>query len=209
MPIDKTTAPPSDPRIAFFDCLAATWDDEEQDPAETIRRLESLHDLLALRPGEDLLEVGCGTGQLTGWLAERVRPGRVTAIDFAPEMIRKATSKGGGVFRVADVCRDDLGKEEFDVALCFHSFPHFRDQPAALRNLAHCLKPGGRLIVLHLKSRAEINAFHHHVGGPVGGDFLPADDAWKQWLAAASLKAAEIIDDPEFFFLRADVCHTA
>ena len=209
MQTDKNDVPTADPRIAFFDRLASTWDAEEQNPAETIRRLEGLHELPALRPGENVLEVGCGTGQLTGWLADRVFPGRVVAIDFSPEMIRKASSKGGGEFRVADVCQDDLGLAEFDVALCFHSFPHFRDQPAALRNLARCLKAEGRLIVMHLRSRAEINAFHSHVGGVVGKDFLPADDHWEKWLAEAGLKTAKIIDAPELFFLRADVCRAS
>jgi ubiquinone/menaquinone biosynthesis C-methylase UbiE len=194
----------ADPRIAFFDRLAGTWDTEEQNPAETIHRLETFSDLLALQPGENLLEVGCGTGQLTGWLASCVHPGRVVAIDFSPAMIRRASSKGGGEFRVADVCQDDLGHKEFDVALCFHSFPHFRDQPAALHNLVRCLKADGRLIVMHLRGRTEINAFHGSVGGAVGGDFLPADDHWEKWLAKAGFKTVQMIDEPELFFLRAD-----
>jgi ubiquinone/menaquinone biosynthesis C-methylase UbiE len=198
--------PASDPRVAFFDNLAATWDTAEQNPAETRRRLEELSELLALRSGEDLLEVGCGTGQLTGWLADRVCPGRVVAIDFSPEMIQRASPKGGGEFRVADVCQDDLGRAEFDVALCFHSFPHFRDQPAALRNLARCLKTEGRLIVMHLHSRAEINAFHVSVGGVIGGDLLPPDDLWEGWLAEAGMRTVKIMDAPDLFFLQADVC---
>ena len=202
MPTDINDTPTVDPRIAFFDRLAATWDDEEQDPTETIRRLEELSDWLALRPGENLLEVGCGTGQLTGWLAERVRPGRVLAIDFSKEMIQRASAKGGDVFRVADVCQDDLGQSEFDIALCFHSFPHFRDQPGALRNLARCLKPDGRLIVLHLNGRSAINAFHGSVGGAVGTDFLPADEQWNTWLAAAGMKIANIVNHPDIFFLK-------
>jgi ubiquinone/menaquinone biosynthesis C-methylase UbiE len=206
MQTDKNDMLTADPRIAFFDRLAPTWDVEEQNPAETIRRLEGLHELLALRPGENVLEVGCGTGQLTGWLADRVHPGRVVAIDFSPKMIQKASTKGGGEFRVADVCQDDLGCKEFDVALCFHSFPHFRDQPAALQNLARCLKNDGRLIVMHLRSRAEINAFHSSVGGVVGADLLPADDNWERWLAESGMRTAKLIDAPELFFLRADVC---
>ncbi len=153
-----------------------------------------------------MLEVGCGTGQLTGWLADCVRPGRVEAIDFSPKMIRKAAAKRGGEFRVADVCQDDLGQAEFDVALCFHSFPHFRDQPTALQNLASCLKEGGRLIVMHLRGREAINAFHSSVGGAIGGDLLPADDRWKWWLADAGMTPAKIIDGRELFFLQADVC---
>ncbi len=203
--MNTSTSTPSDAdaRIAFFDRLAAGWDHSEQDPAETIRQMERRAGQLGLRAGDRLLEVGCGTGQLTAWLAERVRPGRVTAVDFSPEMLRKAAAKGiDAEFRAADACRDDLGQAEYDVALCFHSFPHFRDQPAALRNLARCLKSGGRLIVMHLNGRDEINEFHRGVGGEIGGDLLPDDDCWREWLAAAGFSPPEINDAADGFFLQ-------
>ena len=128
----------------------------------------------------------------------------MTAIDFSPEMLRKAAAKGiDAEFSAADACGDDLGRAEFDAALCFHSFPHFRDQPAALRNLARCLKPGGRLIVMHLRGRDEINDFHRGVGGEIGGDLLPDDDRWREWLAAAGFDPPEISDGETGFFLQA------
>ena len=146
MKTSNEAASRNDPRISFFDGLAAGWDDSQEACGNTVEKLEGRARLLELRSGESVLEVGCGTGQLTGWLAAQVRPGRVVGVDFSPEMLRKARSKGiPATFRLADVCQDDLGIAEFDLALCFHSFPHFRDQPAALRNLATCLKPGGRL----------------------------------------------------------------
>lgn len=204
MNVDRERVPRDD-RIAFFDRLAAEWDASEQDPGATVARLDELADYLDLRPGEDLLEVGSGTGQITAWLADRVRPGRVVGIDFSPKMVELARSKGiAAEFRLADVCRDDLGQAEFDVALCFHSFPHFRDQPAALGNLARCLKPAGRLIVMHLRSRAEVNAFHRSVGGIVAADLLPSDSQWKTWLETVGLKEATIVDSQEVFFLRAN-----
>ena len=207
MSADRQMAPCDDPRIAFFDRLAAEWDVSEQDPGATIARLNELANYLDLRPGEDLLEVGFGTGQITGWLAERVLPGRVVGIDFSAKMLQVARSKGiAAEFRLADVCRDDLGRAEFDGALCFHSFPHFRDQSVALRNLARCLKPGGRLIVMHLRSRADVNAFHQSVGGVIATDLLPDDNQWERWLDMAGLKKQKMIDGPGLFFLRADLC---
>lgn len=119
--------PAHDPRIAFFDDLAERWDEVGQNPSATMARLAELSGLLDLKPGTDLLEVGCGTGQITGWLAEQVAPGRVVAIDFAEAMLQQARRKHvAAEFRCADVCRDDLGTACFDVILCFHSFPHFR-----------------------------------------------------------------------------------
>ncbi len=199
-----TQQPQEDPRIHFFDRLADEWDVSEQSPEKMLAEVQRRAEWLNLRPGESVIEVGCGTGQLTGWLADLVRPGRVLGVDFSGEMLRKAAAKGiDAVFRLADACRDELGREEFDAAFCFHSFPHFRDQPAALRNLARCLKPRGRLIVMHLHGRAEMNAFHHKVGGVVGGDFLPDDAQWHDWLALAGFEPPTIEDGQGGFFLQA------
>jgi len=202
----QNTPPTADPRIGFFDHLSEEWDASEQNPAETVQKVERLAEWLGLGPGQCVLEVGCGTGQLTGWLADRVRPGRVVAIDFSREMLRRARAKDiPATFRLADACQDDLGEAEFDVALCFHSFPHFRDQPAALRNLARCLKPGGRLIVMHLNRREEVNAFHLGLGGTIATDLLPDDDRWRTWLETAGFEPPEITDGEDGFFLRAVV----
>ena len=204
MRLSPEDAPTHDPRIGFFDRLAENWDTSEQSPEKMVEELTRRSASLGLRPGDHLLEIGCGTGQITGWLTEQVRPGRVTAVDFSPEMLRRAEAKQiDASFRRADACRDELGRSEFDVALCFHSFPHFRDQPTALRNIARCLKPGGRLIVMHLSSRDHINAFHGRVGGDVGGDLLPEDHHWRAWLATAGFEPPEIADGDDGFLLQA------
>ena len=197
-----------DPRIGFFDGLAEQWDQSGPSRSEVLDLMQRRSGLLALQAGECVLEVGCGTGQLTGWLVEQLRPGRDVGIDFSSEMLGTARSKAiPATFRLADVCRDDLGQGEFDLVLCFHSFPHFRDQPAALQNLARCLKPGGRLIVMHLKGRDEVNAFHHGVGGTIAGDFLPDEPHWREWLTAAGFRPPCITDGEDGFFLCAVVDH--
>ena len=193
-----------DPRIAFFDKLAERWDREGQPPAETVARVDRMADALALEPGQAVLEVGCGTGQLTAWLAEQVAPGRVVAIDFSAAMVAQARAKGiAAEFRVADVCRDAVGPECFDVALCFHSFPHFRNRQSALKHLAQALKPGGRLLVMHLCGSAAINAFHADVGGAVAGDHLPGAAAWPRLLDAAGLRLVSLVDRDDLFLLEA------
>ncbi len=197
----------NDPRIDFFDRLAENWDDLEQNPVETIRQIERYADRLALKAGMCLLEVGCGTGQLTGWLVEQVRPGRVVAVDFSPKMLARAVQKVKGAdFRLADVCTDKLGTAEFHLALCFHSFPHFRDPLAALRNIACALKPQGRLVVLHLSRRAEVNALHHEVGGVIAGDLLPDDAQWLDWLTVAGFNNPVICDNDGFFLQAVRCC---
>lgn len=196
----------NDPRIGFFDRLSADWDHAEQDPRQTVERLEELSHLLRLEPGLDVVEVGCGTGQLTGWLAAKVAPGRVTALDFSEGMLAQARAKDiDADFRSCDVCRDRLPSQSSDLVFCFHSFPHFRDPNAAMANLAGALRPSGRLIVMHLASRAEINAFHDSVGGEVAGDHLPDERRWDELLAGAGLCQTAWIDRDGLFFLEAEV----
>lgn len=193
-----------DPRVSFFDDMAAGWDAEEPSAETMTAGLSSHADLLDLRPGQSLLEVGCGTGKTTAWLAEQVAPGRVTAIDFSPKMIDIARGKGiDADFACVDVCCDDLGRERYDVILCFHSFPHFRDQPAALKNFARAVKPDGRLIVMHLAGSDHINEFHAAIEGPVSGDVLPVGDDWPPLLEAAGLRQTKLIDQHDLFFLEA------
>jgi len=195
-----------DPRAAFFDAHAPTWDQTGPDPGVTLRRLRELEDRLGLRPGLDLLEVGCGTGQITGWLAGSVKPGRVVAADFSHGMLAQARARGlDAEFLWMDICREEPVQRQFDVVLCFHSFPHFRDQPAALRQMARSLKCGGRLLVLHLAGSAQLNAFHHQVGGPVGGDQLLQASQWPEWVRPSGLRVREAVDREDLFLVQAEL----
>jgi ubiquinone/menaquinone biosynthesis C-methylase UbiE len=159
---------------------------------------------LALQPGSDLLEVGCGTGQISGWLAQQIAPGRLVAVDFAEAMLEQARRKSAAAeFRCADVCRDDLGTDCFDTILCFHSFPHFRDQAAAVTTLARALRASGRLLIMHLAGRREINSFHDHVGGAVHGDHLPSLEDWSVLLSQAGLQMQQHVDQSDLYILSA------
>ena len=192
----------ADPRITFFDDLAERWDDENPSSEQMVARLTQNADLLAFKPGESLLEVGCGTGKTTGYLVEQVAPGRVTAIDFAPRMIDRARGKNiDADFHCMDICSDDLGTDRYDVVLCFHSFPHFRDQPAALRNLRRAMKDTGRLIVMHCAGSDHINTFHANLTGAVNQDLLPVGDEWQALLDAAGLICQTLIDRDDLFIL--------
>ncbi|MBS3822174.1 MAG: methyltransferase domain-containing protein [Planctomycetes bacterium] len=195
----------TDPRIAYFDDMAPTWDNDGPTAEEMIACLQRHADRLALTPGKTLLELGCGTGKTTAWLAEQVAPGRVTAVDFAPGMIAAAQAKGiDATFRCADICCDDLGDAAFDVVFCFHCFPHLRDQTAALANMASALKPDGRLIVMHMRGSRHINSFHATLDAPVNIDVLPSGEAaWDALLESAGLRRNELIDRDDLFFLRA------
>jgi ubiquinone/menaquinone biosynthesis C-methylase UbiE len=125
--------------------LAETYDRVSDSQFEGGRRLA---ERLGLADGTRVLDVGCGTGRLARWLAERVGPrGHVTAIDPLEKRIAIARSHGGTVrFEVGQA--EDLGVFEdasFD-AVCMSSVLHWvSDKAKALAEVRRVLRPGGRL----------------------------------------------------------------
>ena len=195
-----------DPRVAFFDQLAPRWDLECSHPDQTLCRLAELNGQLGLAPGQDLLEVGCGTGQITAWLAQAVAPGRILGVDFSAGMLTEARRKNPSAdFDLLDICVEEPPRGAFDVALCFNAFPHFRDPSAALRHIAISLRPGGSMLILHLLGSAELNAFHGKLDGPVHHDLLPPANRWPALLQASRLCLVSVVDRPDLFLLKASV----
>jgi ubiquinone/menaquinone biosynthesis C-methylase UbiE len=105
---------------------------------------KQLLELLQIAPTADILDVGCGTGNLTAEL-RRSTSGRVVAIDPAEGMIRQARALYGDL--AIDFCLNSGdGMEyrgEFDTIYCSSTFQWFREPAAALSNFARALRPGG------------------------------------------------------------------
>jgi ubiquinone/menaquinone biosynthesis C-methylase UbiE len=111
-----------------------------------------LVELAALRPGERVLDVACGTGVVARYALERVGDGgRVVGTDINAGMLAVARTAVPGVAASdwREASADDLPfpNEEFDVALCQLGLQFFGDKPAAARELRRILVPGGRLFV--------------------------------------------------------------
>ncbi|MEV7425346.1 class I SAM-dependent methyltransferase [Streptomyces sp. NPDC091212] len=106
-----------------------------------------------LRPGQDVLDVGCGPGTITADLAARVAPGTVTAVDAAGDVLDKAreAAASAGVdnvrFAVADVHALDFPDDSFDVVHAHQVLQHVGDPVRALRELRRVCRPGGVVAV--------------------------------------------------------------
>lgn len=100
--------------------------------------------LLNAQPGERILDVGCGTGQLTAEIAQF--GAEVVGIDSSPEMIATARKNFPKLrFEVADVTALHFDNE-FDVVVSNAALHWVRDQPAAIASIGRALKAGGRLV---------------------------------------------------------------
>lgn len=106
---------------------------------------------LELRGDETVLDAGCGTGQVTATLLERLPHGRAIALDGSRQMLEAAQERFAGDPRVSYVYAD-LGEplpleEPVDAIVSTSTFHWVRDHDALFRHLAAVLKPGGQLVV--------------------------------------------------------------
>jgi ubiquinone/menaquinone biosynthesis C-methylase UbiE len=131
----------------------------------------------ALRPGERVLDVACGTGVVARLAAERVSPsGTVAALDLNPAMLSVARSvpSAGATIRWYETSAESipLPDDAFDVVLCQLGLQFVADKSAALREMRRVLAPGGRVLVTTPPPNAFFDvlddAMTQHVGSEAG-----------------------------------------
>jgi trans-aconitate 2-methyltransferase len=98
--------------------------------------------------GGRVVDLGCGTGEITATLVERWRPGEVVGIDSSPAMLAEAAPRAGGVLRFE---RGDLAdpavEGRFDVIVSNAALHWVDDHPAVLERWRDRLSPAGQVAV--------------------------------------------------------------
>ena len=126
---------------------------------------------LGVGQGARALEVGCGNGSISAWLAERVGPrGRVVALDLDLSLVEVQSPRLQ--LRQGDIVAGSVDPGGFDLVTARAVLHHVTDVEAAIRNLAASLAPGGSILLIE-------------------PDFLPVSVAeppkvrafWNGWLA--------------------------
>ncbi len=202
-------APPTadDPRTQFFDAIAPVWDDWHNLP-QVIGRLLEFLDRFGLRPDETVLDLGCGTGNLTLALLERLgSEGRVVAADISSAMLELARGKTADnrvSWLRASAETLPLAAQSCDRAICFSAWPHFRDPSTVLSGFRRILRPGGHVHILHFISREEVNRIHSSDSAPsVHGDLLPPVAEVANLFTDAGFEVVETADDDTLYLLTA------
>jgi len=140
--------------LASWNEAAPSWGKRHDWLFEQTRPVtERIVEALGPGPGESILELAAGPGDLGLSIAERVAPaGRLVSSDFSPEMVALARENGTArgltnvEYRVLDAERLDLADGSVDGVVCRWGFMLMADPAAAFRETRRVLRHGGRLV---------------------------------------------------------------
>lgn len=195
-------------RKRFFNDNAEVWLDKCYRDSETghydkhDKDFERLFSLLPLKPGNRVLDAGCGSGVLVPFLLERITDsGFLYELDFAEKMIavnRARHQRDNIRFIVSDAENAPLNEGCCDMIICFSCFPHFQDKRKAVTALSRILKPGGVFVVSHFDSSDGINR-HHGKCQAVRHDHLPGEAGMRALFREAGLLPEVFLDEAGFY----------
>ncbi|MER6095992.1 methyltransferase domain-containing protein [Streptomyces sp. NPDC001728] len=180
----------------FFGSLAADWD--TRFPSDGPAYAAAVNEL-GLRPGDAVLDAGCGTGRALPPLRAAVGPtGIVLGADLTPEMLEQAALAGRGgsagtaTLLLADVGRLPVRDGALDAVFGAGLVSHLANPVADLRELARVVRPGGRLALFHPIGRAALAARH---GRRITPDDLRAEPRLGPVLAEAGWRLVSYVDE--------------
>lgn len=156
-------------------------------------------ELARLEAGEDVLDVGSGTGNAAAAAIGEGR--RVVGVDGAPGMLEIARRKVPEArFEVMDFDRLDVPDDAFDVVIASHSLNFARDRVATLVEWLRVTRPGGRLALsvpgpLAVTPNALYAAIYAHHGIDSSGRYPTATQLERE-AADAGWSEAATIEDP-------------
>lgn len=139
---------------AMFDRIAGFYDVMNSVMTAGLhhRWRERAVDLAAVGPGDRVLDVATGTGDLAVELAARVKPGgTVIGSDFSEEMLDRARAKDPAiVWEWGNALELPYGDGEFDACTVGFGARNFSDLDKGLAEMTRVVRPGGRVVVLEI-----------------------------------------------------------
>ncbi len=139
------------PRLKYSSCYFPNGDESLEDGENAMLALYG--ERAELVDGQDILELGCGWGSLTLWMAERYPGSRITAVSNSAPQRRfiegRCRELGLDNVRVitADVNHLKLDADAYDRVVSIEMFEHMRNYEHLLRNIAGWLRSGGKMFV--------------------------------------------------------------
>ncbi|MFF0461409.1 class I SAM-dependent methyltransferase [Streptomyces mexicanus] len=189
----------------FFTARAADWDSRFPDDGPAYAAAVTA---LGLRPGDRVLDAGCGTGRALPALRAAVgAAGVVVGVDLTPAMLQAAVRAGrdrDGRLLLADVAALPLRPESLDAVFAAGLIAHLPRPAENLRELRRVVRPGGTLALFHPVGRAALAA---RQGRQITPDDLRAEPNLRPLLAEAGWRMTSYVDEDTRFLalaVRAD-----
>ena len=163
-------APPGAPASSFpapgrpvAGIVTDIWRDEQS--RDRAGEAERVMNLLGVKPGLAVADIGAGSGYYTVRLARRVRPtGHVFAEDVVPEYLERLARRVGseGLANWVTLVRGDphdprLMPGSIDIALLVHMYHEVEQPYGLLWNLRPALRPGARVAVIDARKQTEVH----------------------------------------------------
>ncbi|MEV0094933.1 methyltransferase domain-containing protein [Streptomyces sp. NPDC050738] len=181
----------------FFGTRAANWDTRFPDDGPAYG---AAVDELGLRPGDTVLDAGCGTGRALPALREAVGAGgRVLGIDLTPEMLAAAVRAGrdrSGRLLLGDVARLPVRTGSLDAVFGGGLISHLPEPRQNLGELARAVRPGGLLALFHPIGRAALAA---RQGRQITPADLRAEPVLRPLLASSGWQLVSYADEDSRF----------
>jgi len=184
---------------AGYTLWAETYDNEDNPLIKAEQPV--VREILAQLPPGRALDVACGSGRHTAWLATRGHT--VVGIDNSPAMLALARSKAPEVELLhADLDRLPVPTGSFDLVVCALALTHHADLPGALAEFARVLRPGGHIVL------SDIHVLSLYLGGVAGVTttdgyaVMPAYRYWaSDYLTAALQAGLDVLEchEPRWF----------
>ena len=142
----------------FFDARASSWDERSK---SNLNNLKQMILSSGLKENEEVLDVACGTGIITGILSSITKT-KVIGLDLSSEMIKIATYKYKDNSNIEFINEDFLSFKDSlkDAIYIFNAYPHFQDILALKEAIFQNLKQGGRFVIFSDLSLERLKIHH-------------------------------------------------
>lgn len=186
----------------FFDRVCEDWDTVSR-PDD--KKIEFLLSKVALRPGDEVLDVGTGTGVLIPYISRLTNKAPIDAVDVSSGMIAVARRKFGDwkhvTFLEQDIESDVLNKR-YDKIILYSVYPHLENKLETIGTLIkRNLKPNGKLMIAHAQSRIFLNDMHKRKDFREGQAALIPVQMQKFAFEEVGLQVTDARENDQFYYL--------